>query len=302
MTGASGFIGARLCQWLTARGHTAVAIGRRTAPDISAVCDLHDRASLRTVLTGADAVVHAAAVVPGRHGGAEVADNVTLAEAVARAAGDARVPVRLLLSSTSVYGDLPVVNATTQPRPDSIYGESKLAAEAAFSWAPAGCAACVRVPLVYAAGMRGFYGRLVDLARAGWPLPLARLDAPRTCIGRDNLCALLLHCIELAVAAPGSLPSPVLCGDAELGLTDLLRAAAPDARLFAGPDWLLGRVADLAGRGRDWRRLVRGQHIDHVATDRALGWVAPLDAATGLRELSAGSAVDVRRLVDRSPG
>ena len=85
VTGASGFIGARLCQWLTARGHTAVAIGRRTAPDISAVCDLHDRASLRTVLTGADAVVHAAAVVPGRHGGAEVADNVTLAEAVAQA-------------------------------------------------------------------------------------------------------------------------------------------------------------------------------------------------------------------------
>ena len=64
VTGASGFIGAALTERLRADGHTVIAIDVAGNPDRRA--DVADPASTVAALAGADAIVHAAAIVAER--------------------------------------------------------------------------------------------------------------------------------------------------------------------------------------------------------------------------------------------
>ena len=91
-------------------------------------------------LPPADALVHAAlAHVPGAYRGGEGDDparfrrlNLDGTRALFDAAGDARI---VFLSSRAVYGDHrrgETLRETDPPAPDSLYGEMKLAAEAAL--------------------------------------------------------------------------------------------------------------------------------------------------------------------------
>ncbi len=70
ITGASGFIGCNLCRFLKAKGHEVIAIVRseKTAWRLDGielekkVSDLHNKQALQDAFTGADAVIHLAAL------------------------------------------------------------------------------------------------------------------------------------------------------------------------------------------------------------------------------------------------
>ncbi|MEE4301847.1 MAG: NAD-dependent epimerase/dehydratase family protein [Pseudomonadales bacterium] len=99
VTGATGFIGRRLCARLRAEGRDVRALARRPAAlpgdDAETVRgDLDDATALRTLVAGADAVVHLAGAVRGADRAAFDAVNVVgtqnLLDAVARAAPETR--------------------------------------------------------------------------------------------------------------------------------------------------------------------------------------------------------------------
>ena len=73
LTGATGFIGARILQELTARGNPVRALTRRPQPVIDGVewisGDLQDEAALQELVTDADAIIHCAGVVKARTAG-----------------------------------------------------------------------------------------------------------------------------------------------------------------------------------------------------------------------------------------
>lgn len=159
VTGACGFLGCNIVEALLQRGHHVLAIDRSPdwPPDAlehfsslpglldTAVADVRDPAALRHALAhegGAlDALVHAAAVTPGPE--REARDAALIAEVntlgtlrtleAARERGVGRVVVT---SSASVYGAAGDGAAGTHldegrdaPRPNTIYGISKFAAE-----------------------------------------------------------------------------------------------------------------------------------------------------------------------------
>jgi len=147
VTGADGFVGARLVQRLVTAGHDVVAgIRRGTTPDLGPVeCrsfDLTDGASVRAAVAGGfDAVAHLAAVASG----SEARRDPGLAWEV-NAAGTARVaetlavesaapePQLLLVSTAEVYGAGPTTGPRSEsdpPAPCSPYAGSKLGAEIA---------------------------------------------------------------------------------------------------------------------------------------------------------------------------
>lgn len=130
LTGASGFIGARLLPALRARGHEVVALVRGDAPKDETAGpgavrylrgDLEDPASFRSALGGVDVVVHAAAVTGKAAPRRYVAVNVDGTRELLQAARTAGVRRFLFVSS---------VAATLPDQRGYPYARSKAAAEA----------------------------------------------------------------------------------------------------------------------------------------------------------------------------
>ena len=140
VTGSSGQLGGTLVRLLRADGTDVVGLDRRPGPHTAVVGDLRDGRLLRAVMSGVDAVVHAAGLhAPHLATAAKtdfVAVNVDGTQRLLDAAGAAGVGRVVLSSSTSVYGyalepgaAAVWVDEALVPRPRDVYDVTKLAAE-----------------------------------------------------------------------------------------------------------------------------------------------------------------------------
>jgi UDP-glucose 4-epimerase len=142
VTGSSGHLGEALMRVLREQGHDVIGLDVLASPHTTVVGSIVDRATVRTCVAGADAVVHAATLHKphvGSHQRVEFVDtNITgtlnlLEEAVA--AGVSRF---IFTSTTSTFGraltpDEPEpaawITEDVVPVPRNIYGTTKTAAE-----------------------------------------------------------------------------------------------------------------------------------------------------------------------------
>ena len=149
----------------------------------------------------ADAVLHCAGIahVPQKKSmaGLYFDVNCRLAVDVAEKAKAAGVGQFVFLSSMSVYGQGEgVITPCTVPMAADLYGGSKLAAEEGLRRlvAPGFDVCMVRPPMVYGAGCKGNFPRLVGLAQR---LPVfPDVKNCRSMIYIDNLCEFLCQVIE----------------------------------------------------------------------------------------------------------
>jgi nucleoside-diphosphate-sugar epimerase len=135
VTGGTGYVGRFVVEAARAAGHRVTLLGRRPAPDTLP----WSLADTRPRLPPADALVHAALDhAPGAYRGGEgdPARFRRLNLDGTRALFDA-APVRIVfISSRAVYGDRrrgETLRECDPPSPDSLYGETKLAAEQALA-------------------------------------------------------------------------------------------------------------------------------------------------------------------------
>jgi len=144
VTGAAGFLGSALVQHLAHDGAEIVIsdLDRGTgSPAGLRACDLTDRRQVDALVDnqGIDTIIHAGAV----SGPMVMADrpldiwqiNVTGTAYLLEAARRNRVARFVLCSSIDVYGGGPVaaIDEDTPHAPDTVYGASKVAAEAALT-------------------------------------------------------------------------------------------------------------------------------------------------------------------------
>jgi nucleoside-diphosphate-sugar epimerase len=148
VTGATGFLGSRAVQALTADGHDVVALVRaQTASKPASVAhlrrghveirvgDVLDAASVREAADAVDVVCHLAGALPReRSRGFElIRANVTGGNNVLEACIEQSVDRLVFASSVAVYGPALVgVTEGTAPRPAGPYGYSKLVVERAI--------------------------------------------------------------------------------------------------------------------------------------------------------------------------
>ena len=273
VTGGTGFVGRFLvAHFLEAgfevavAGRTPPADGTFAGPVAFLPLTLDPDGPDPAALAGVEWLVHAAFDhVPGRYRGGEgdrpdrfVRLNLDGSVALVRAARAAGAKACVFLSSRAVYGDRPhgaPLREDTPPRPDTLYGEIKRAAEERLATlaAPGFSVASLRVTGVYGPPARGRPHKWTELFAdflAGRPIE------PR--------CGTEVHGDDVARAAALALGLGPEAGPQVLNVSDLMidrRDLLAILREVAGSSNALPPAADPASRNA-------------MSTDRirALGW------------------------------
>jgi nucleoside-diphosphate-sugar epimerase len=134
-------------------------------------------------------------------------------------------------------------------------------------------ATTLRLPLVYGAGARGNFRRLVDAVAARRFLPFGAIDNRRSLLGLDNL----LDAIEAVLARDSAVIGAHFVADAQsVSTATLVRAIAAalgvEPRLLSVPVGALKLGGALAGRGATIARLIGSLEVDASALARATAW------------------------------
>ena len=251
-----------------------------------------------SVLSGIDAVVHAAArvhVMPGD--GARSLEafrkvNVAGTLNLARQAAQARVRRFVFLSSIKVNGEVSApgmpFSADGVPSPQDAYGISKYEAEQGLLALAAETGmevVIIRPVLVYGPGVKANFHSMMSWLHMGAPLPLGSVHNQRSLVALDNLVDLVVTCID----HPGAANQVFLASDGEdISTTDLLRKMGVElgkpARLLRVPVWALEFGARLIGKQGLAQRLCGSLQVDISKTRKVLGWTPLVSMEEGLRK------------------
>ena len=317
LTGASGYVGARIARALREAGADVRLVLRAPlarSPDDGAggglgaiptavVGDFTGEVDWRGALDGVHAVVHAAGLShvagakapdPERHDRVNHRATARLARA-ARAAGVARF---VFLGSAAVYGerhDGEPLTERASTAPATAYALSKRRAEGALREIEAGGTmrvALLRPPLVHGPHCTGNLATLARLTRSGLPIPFGALHGRRSLVGVDNLA----HFVATLLGGETDVSGTWNVADADdVSLAEILDALAVGlgacgARLFPLPPPLLSAAARLLGRGEMFDKLAHPVRIDAAAARRRFDWQPPRDVRDGLIETGASFA------------
>ncbi len=190
VTGAAGRIGRAVTPLLPA-GWDVLRTDIRAAAGTSAL-DVTDADACRAAFTGADAVVHLAAVPdPDASWERLLPANVVGAHQVARAAGDCGVRRLVLASSLQAVSAVPAgtqLRSTDAARPANLYGATKAWAEALGSWVAATTAtSVVALRLGYFAAERPDAGVVSATELSAWLSPRDAAELVRAAVEAEDL-------------------------------------------------------------------------------------------------------------------
>jgi nucleoside-diphosphate-sugar epimerase len=256
VTGATGFIGQRLCAALSRSGFSVVALtrpGKVAPPNTTAVsvADLGDANAVARALVDVHAVVHLAARVHVMRDTAEDPlrefrrVNVAPTQVLLDAAQRANVQRFIYISSVKAVGEerAAPIDEHTPPEPSDPYGMSKLEAERLVLQAVALRPLALRLPMVYGPGMKGNMMQLFRLIDRGLPIPLGGVRNQRSIIFVDNVIAAIETALRntsvsgvfgIADAHPVSTPDLIREIGAALGRPARLVAFPTSVFDFAG--------------------------------------------------------------------
>ncbi|MDX1502913.1 MAG: SDR family NAD(P)-dependent oxidoreductase [Thermoanaerobaculia bacterium] len=315
LTGATGYIGGALAKRLAAAGHELTALVRETSDTAALEAlgvelfpgDVTDRYSLREGMSGADWVVHSAAVIDfgaGRERMWQV--NVGGSENVASLASKLGVGRVLNVSSMAAFGGSPADGSPgteesppNRPLPGAYSVTKRAGADAFFGWAERGLKLNTVYPgLVYGPpGKRtGANALLRNVVKGRLPAVVGGEKVTRW-VHVDDLVEGLVRVMERA--EPGA--SYLMTGDA-VRVAELVRQVArlagvkpPRLELSPAVAGLLARLATplLRLRGRrpplvrdELQSLKRHWNFDDARARADLGW-HPRTLAEGLPDTVA---------------
>lgn len=303
VTGAGGFVGRALCLRLAQDGHAVRAITRRVTAfpagiDNVAAGDLLT-AEKPSLVAGCDVLVNCAARVHVLHredaNTAErmfQAHNAQLPVVLAQAAQAQGVGRMVQLSSVaaiaSASGSGTIIDDDTPPEPATPYGRAKLAADRELAALAANGLTIVslRPPAVYGPGVGAFFGRLLQTARLGLPLPVGRIDNVRSFIFLDNLVDAIACAMQRPVSGSFVVTDSPPLATAALYRRLLALSGHPD-RTWRWPAAAVHAAARLVLRDRA-ASLLGDAAFSGDRFAREFGWTAPFTMDEGLRATVKG--------------
>jgi nucleoside-diphosphate-sugar epimerase len=301
VTGASGFVGYALCNRMRLYGLEVRSIVRSQLLNMDSISvgDIGSDTDWSRALTGVNCLIHCAARVHVMHDSETESlaafrkVNVEGTKNLAEQAVNHGVRRLVFLSSVKVNGEvtlpgIPFTSADPE-RPSSAYAISKWEAEQILRQIERRTGlevVVVRSPLVYGAGVKANFKRLMRLVNTGIPLPFGKVDNHRSLVGIDNLTDLLIRC----TAHPAAIGKTYMVSDGEdVSLTELIRllSVAKGRRpcLFSVPPWVLRLSGWLCGYLPELERLLGNLQVNIEHTCNTLDWKPPFSLYEGLKRI-----------------
>jgi nucleoside-diphosphate-sugar epimerase len=216
VTGASGFMGSRLCERLQRERAYVIAVGRQAKKgpwDEFREADLSSGWIEEDLCRGADIVFHLAGKaheVSGR-GGEEAEYEPVIVEGTRSLVDVAQrngVETFVYVSSVKAMGDGNPVGLPLEPMdeswpytPQSAYGATKIKAEAIVHESGFAHAVVLRPTIVYGPGDKGNLPRMVEAVRRGSFPPMPDTGNRRSMIFIDDVVEYLFRAATMPVAA-----------------------------------------------------------------------------------------------------
>nr|WP_314579066.1 NAD-dependent epimerase/dehydratase family protein [uncultured Pseudomonas sp.] len=301
VTGATGFIGTRLCELLISQGHAVIGVSRSGGGSVAGVdyrvADFANAAAIRESLVDVDCVVHLA----GRaHVLNKQLDSLDLFRSVnrdaslqlARRAMEAGVGRFVFISSIGVNGNESVGQRFTEdstPNPAAAYARSKLEAEEGLRELLQTAdmqLVIIRPPLVYGADAPGNFRTLLKVVNKGIPSPFAAVRNARSIVSLDNLAQL----ISLAAQHPDAAGQLFLASDgSDVSTHQMLGALAQGMQKrqwsIPVPQGLLALLLKLAGKGDMYTQLCGSLVVDCSRARKVLGYEPDTDTLRALMQV-----------------
>lgn len=298
LTGATGFIGRRLCQVLPKDKIRLMVRRRLTDKSFESFVSSIDRsAQYGEALRGVDVVIHTAGRAHVMKDDSD--DPLTIYREVntagtinlAKQAAAHGVKRFIYLSSIKVNGEFTAVDKPFTPNgivaPIEPYAISKAEAEQqlrSISKETDMEIVIIRPPLVYGPAVKANFALMMKLAQRNFPLPLGAIHNKRSFVALDNLVDLILTCIKHPDAGNKTF---LVSDDHDLSTTELFqimtRAGGNEPRLIPVPQKWLKLGGRILGKQLVIERLCGNLQVDITYTKSTLNWQPPLSVEEGIK-------------------
>jgi nucleoside-diphosphate-sugar epimerase len=313
VTGATGFIGTRLCEWLVGDGHSVIGVSRSGEGSVPGVdylaADFTDPNAVGGCLGSVDCIVHLAGRAHVLNKQGDTADlyravNCDATLELARMAMAAGVGRFVFISSIGVNGNESGgqrFTETSVPRPVAHYARSKLDAEQglqALVRSEVMELVIIRPPLVYGAQAPGNFRTLLKVVDKGIPSPFGSVRNARSIVSIDNLARL----IALASQHPKAAGQLFLASDGtDVSTPQILDALAQGMQKrqwsIPVPPMLLGGLLKLMGKGDLYTQLCGSLTVDCSKARELLGYQPDPDTLRSLMEVGREYRLDSGKAV-----
>ena len=293
ITGANGFIGKKLVAFLSFNTNYKIIALVRSQDHACVrenvkyiVGDLLRMSDLHGVLSDIDAVIHSAgrAHIMDEKAQDPLAEFLKLNRDVtlnlADLAASNGVKRFIYISSIKVLGectdDQPPYSVISKANPSDPYAISKLEAEVGLKKLAKKHGleiVIIRPPLVYGAGVKGNFGKLLNLVKSPIPLPFGSIHNSRSMVSVENLVDLIGRCLW----HPNAVNETFLVSDGEnLSTPDLISLIATTGgykvKMLNVPLRLLKFTLMCLGKSGLYDRLCRSMVVDIESTQKKLDW------------------------------
>ena len=295
ITGATGFVGKTLTEYLLEKGlhvraqtrnlHNAAVIHSNL--QWVETGEITANTNWTEALDGVDVIVHLAQrahvmketsesyVDHYRKVNVEAFENLISQSVLA---GTKKI---IFLSSIKVNGEKTTTpfRESDIPAPEDFYGMTKLEAENVVKKYSARSElkyTIIRPPLIYGRNVPGNFKKLIGLAASGIPLPLKSIRNRRSLVGVVNLCDFIETCIRLPEASNETF---LVSDDYDLSTPELISkisdAMNKKSRLIYFPTFLLRFLFLLTGKKNYSQRLLDSLQVNISKAKRVLNWNPP---------------------------
>ena len=308
ITGANGFIGHHLCEYLRTRGVNVTAISSTSGVsknDNDVLLDIvqcTDDTLIASALSGCDAVVHTIGLAhsssSNQTGQLFHKVNVESSKKVARACVASGVARLIYISSIKAQAETSRVDETCEPipirdadeaMPMDIYGRSKREAELELdrmlSEHKIGLYV-LRPPLVYGVGQKGNLEKLYRLVESGFPLPLGAINNRRSYVSVNNLSDAVLTLLHSDQGKTGTygisdtdISTPSL-------ITKISESLGRRVCLTPIPVYLLKILGTLFGRQSEIEKITQSLVLDSKRFQQEFEWQPKYSLDEVLKEIA----------------
>ena len=302
ITGATGFVGRAVCQYLTGCGLDVRKALRATSADqmtddSQIVGEINASTDWSRALLEIDSIVHLAARVHVMKD--DAADplrefrkvNVEGTVNLAQQAAEANVRRLIFVSSIKVNGEKTEEGYFTEndlPAPQDAYGISKLEAEQALRQLASKTGlevVILRPPLMYGPLVKANFFQLMNAIYRGWPLPLGDVHNQRSLLYVNTLADAIKICLThpkaggktYLISDEKSISTPHL-------INKLGHCLRRSPRLLKVPISWMKVSAKCLGKSAVIDRLTSSLVVDSSKIRQELNWSSPFSFDCGLQQ------------------